>query len=74
MRGAAGEDEGRALGLHGPYSNLPAEQVYAEMTERDDDIVIGVGGLVRESCVFEENMVLRRSITLETERDAVTNP
>ena len=70
--GAAGEDEGRALGLHGPYSNLPAEQVYAEMTERDDDIVIGVGGLVRESCVFEENMVLRRSITLETERDAVT--
>ena len=70
--GAAGKDEDRMLGLHGPYSNLPAEQVYAEMTERDDDVLIAIHGLVRESCVFDENMVLRREMTLETEKDIVS--
>lgn len=70
--GAPGEDGGRTLGLHGPYSNLPAEQVCAEMVEHDDDLLISVRGQVRESCVFSENMLLKRSLTLETERDTVT--
>ncbi len=69
--GAAGDDGGRALGLHGPYSNLPAEQVCAEMLDRDDELMISVRGRVRESCVFSENMLLSRSLVLETEKDIV---
>lgn len=69
--GAAGDDNGRELGLHGPYSNLPAEQICAEMIGHDDDILINVRGLIRESCVFSENMLLQRSLILETEKDIV---
>ena len=69
--GAAGEDDGRALGLHGPYSNLPAEQVCAETIDQDDEILLSVRGQVRESCVFSENMLLKRRIILETENDIV---
>lgn len=65
--GAAGEDNGRALGLHGPYSNLPASNVSAETAFDGDEVVIKLRGDVREACVFEENMLLSREITLKTE-------
>lgn len=69
--GAAGMDEGRMLGLHGPASNLPASRVCAEMAYEGDDAILRLRGEVRESCVFEENMLLRRAVTLETERNVV---
>lgn len=68
--GAPGND-GRELGLHGPFSNLPAHQVSVRDDTEGDDVVFRVEGKVREACVFEENMLMRRTMTLETERDVV---
>ncbi|MDL2206830.1 aldose 1-epimerase family protein [Eubacteriales bacterium OttesenSCG-928-N13] len=67
--GAACEDDGRKLGLHGPFSNTPAEMVNADIRYDGDDAVLHVQGQVREACVFEENMRLTRSIDLETEKN-----
>lgn len=69
--GAPGEDRGRALGAHGPASNLPASRVCAQMAYEGDEALLRVHGELRESCVFEENMLLRRTLTLETERNVL---
>ncbi|MEG0144880.1 MAG: aldose 1-epimerase family protein [Clostridia bacterium] len=69
--GAPCVDEGRTLGLHGPYSNTPAAEVSARTEFVGDEAVIRVSGSVREACVFEENMLLSRQITVSTERDEV---
>ncbi len=68
--GAPGND-GRELGLHGPFSNLPAQQVCVRDDYEGDELVFRVEGKVREACVFEENMLMRRQLTLETERDVI---
>lgn len=68
--GAPTED-GRALGLHGPLSNLPVGRVSVREDAEGDDVVFRLEGQAREACVFEENMVIDRSITVETERDVV---
>lgn len=65
------EDEGRKLGLHGPYNNLPAGYVSAQKETAGDEIVIRIRGEVREACVFEENMVVYRTITIYSERDEI---
>ena len=67
--GAAGEDEGRMLGLHGPFDNLPAEKVGAWADYEGDDKVLRVRGEIRESEVFGPNMVMKRTLTLDTERN-----
>lgn len=63
--------DGRELGLHGPFSNLPVHQVSVREDYEGDDKVFKIEGKVRESCVFEENMLMKRSMTLETERDVI---
>lgn len=68
--GAPGFD-GRELGLHGPLSNLPAEQVSVREDYIGDDLVFRLEGKMRESCVFEENMLMKRRMTVETERDVI---
>lgn len=60
--GAACEDEGMKLGLHGRASNTPAEDVCVSNEWQQDDFVMKVRGRVRESSVFGENMVLTREI------------
>lgn len=67
--GGAGEDNGKALGLHGPMSNIPAEQVAAEIAYEGEDRVIRVKGKVHEAEVFATDMLMERCFTLETERD-----
>lgn len=67
--GAACEDEGRQLGLHGPYDNLPASQARAFADYEGDDKVLRVCGEVREAEVFGPNLLLRRQLTLDTERN-----
>ena len=69
--GAPDEDGGRKLGLHGPFSNLPAHQVSVREDYEGDAKVFKVEGKVREACVFEENMLMKRSMTIETERDVI---
>ena len=61
--GAPGEDEGKAFGLHGRVSNLPASNVYADGTWEGDSYVMWVQGKIRETTVFGENVELHRRIT-----------
>lgn len=67
--GAAGEDEGKMLGLHGPFDNLPAAAVCARAEYEGDEQVLRVTGDIREAEVFGPNMVMHRELTLDTERD-----
>lgn len=69
--GAAGEDNGKALGLHGPFNNLPAEKVCATVDYIDDERVIKVTGEVHESEVFGPDMLMKREFTLHSESDKI---
>ena len=64
--GAAGEDEGEMLGIHGVFNNTPAENVRAERTYEGDDVVLKVSGDIREG-----SLVMHRELILETERDVL---
>lgn len=67
--GAAGEDEGRVLGLHGIIDNTPADKVGAWADYDGDDKVLKVRGEIREADMFGPNLVLKRLLTLETEKN-----
>lgn len=60
--GASCEDEGRALGLHGRASHIPATSVQWENFWDGENQVIAVTGKIREALVFGENIELTRSI------------
>lgn len=69
--GAPNVDEGQSLGLHGPFNNIPASRVSAEMAYEGEEAVIRLSGEIRQSAVFSDNLVMKRVIRLQTERDAV---
>ena len=50
-------------GLHGRVANIPAEKISVFAQWQGDDYVMSVSGLMRESAVFGENIVLKRTIT-----------
>ncbi len=69
--GSPSVDGGRQLGLHGPFSNTPAERVCAEEVWEGDELVLRIAGDIREACVFGENLRLHREMRLHTETDKV---
>ncbi len=77
--GSPSVDEGRAFGLHGVVSNLPAEEVAVSRVWSGDEYVLSVRGKVRQASVFGEDLVLEREISTRlggkkfTIRDRVTN-
>lgn len=50
-------------GLHGRISNIPAQKVNVDAFWNGDDYIMMISGEIRQSCVFGENLVLRRTIT-----------
>jgi len=60
--GAACEDEGHPLGLHGRISHIPATGVHWEGTWEGDDYILTISGRMREAIVFGENIELHRRI------------
>lgn len=60
--GAACVDEGKALGLHGRASHIPAEDVCVTNDWSGDEFIMKVRGRIRESAVFGENITLDREI------------
>lgn len=60
--GAACEDEGKPLGLHGRASHLPAEDLCVSNEWDGDDFIMKVRGRIRESTLFGENITLTREI------------
>lgn len=69
--GAACEDEGKKLPLHGRISNTIAEKVYVREVEEADEVVLQICGEVREARLFEENMALKREIKIHTESNRI---
>ena len=61
--GAAGEDEGQPLGIHGRITNTPASNVWIDNDWDGDVYKMWVQGKVRESRLFGENIVLKRKIS-----------
>ena len=62
--GAAGEDEGEPLGLHGRLSHLPASHVCVQDAWQGDECAFWVEGEMRQARVFGENLRLTRRITV----------
>lgn len=66
-------------GLHGRIANTPAEKVSVYADWEGDEYVMRVSGQMRESVVFGENLVLKRTITAKlfaeefTVEDTVVN-
>ncbi len=50
-------------GLHGRIANIPASKVSVYADWEGDEYIMRVSGEMRESCVFGENLVLKRTIT-----------
>jgi hypothetical protein len=62
--GAAGVDEGVALGVHGRIGNAAAEDVGIRKEWRGDDYYLSVEGIMRESSPFRDiNVRLKRKIS-----------
>lgn len=57
------EYNGNAYGLHGPYSNIPAEHVSIVSQWEEEQYNMRISGEVRQAKVQFENLVLRRSIS-----------
>jgi hypothetical protein len=60
--GLPSEDQGEEFGLHGAFSNTPAEQVNCFEEWQDDELLLTISGSVRESSVFGPNLLTRRTI------------
>lgn len=63
MAGAPSKDDGEELGLHGPISTTPAEQVRWSERWVEDDCLFTIAGNMRESSVHGPNLLLERRIT-----------
>ena len=59
-------------GLHGRIANTPADKVSIFADWIEDEYVMKVSGQMRESCVFGENLVLKRTITAKLFCDEIT--
>jgi hypothetical protein len=77
--GAAGMDEGAELGAHGRLSHLAASEVTASHYWEADECIFTLSGSVRESALFGENLLLRRTLevrlgeSIVSLRDSVSN-
>lgn len=58
-----------AHGLHGRIANIPASKVSVYADFEGDDYVMRISGEMRESAVFGENLVLKRTITAKLFED-----
>lgn len=70
--GAPCVDAGEELGLHGRLSNLPASGVRTETRWENDTCVMQVHGLMRESGLFKENLLLHRTIETRLGESVIT--
>lgn len=60
--GSPCEDNGERLGLHGRIANIPAEQFGVTLDETNECVTMR--GLMRQSTVFQDNLLLTREITM----------
>lgn len=61
--GAPSVDQGKALGLHGRISNLPASAIGVDQRWEGNEYLMTLRGQVHEAVIFGENVLLSREIT-----------
>lgn len=70
--GDPGVDGDEVLGIHGRISHIPAENYEVREYWDDCDYRIEISGRVRESCLYKENLVLKREIRCSMGESRVT--
>jgi hypothetical protein len=63
MRGAGAPDAKENIPLHGLLSNTPAEKIVCRQEWVDGKYLLAVSGEVRESRMFGENLLLKRTVS-----------
>lgn len=77
--GAAAEDDGESLGIHGRIGNAPAARVSHGGYWEGDEYIFWASGVMREGGLFQHELELRRVITTKlgsnsfTIKDTVVN-
>ena len=61
------EFNGRKYGLHGRIHDIPGVSVNKRELVENDEIILQASAVMREACVFEEFMELRRAVEMQTE-------
>ncbi len=69
--GAPSEVDGKAYGLHGRATGIPADELNYSSEWQGDEYVLSVEGKMRESVVFGENIVLNRKIVSTAGNNAI---
>jgi len=64
--GTACVDEGMTQVFHGRLKTTPAEKVSVNTFWEDDEYVIQISGEMKESAIFADNLLLKRTITTKT--------
>jgi hypothetical protein len=62
--GAPCVDEGKALGLHGRISNIPAKNISINKYWQKDDYIMEITGEIREVSVFGEKKVKKVDLSI----------
>ena len=70
--GAPSVDAGEELGIHGRLSNLSASNIDVASEWDGDQCVFRVSGLMRESVLFKDSLVLQRMIEVELGKSVIT--
>ncbi len=70
--GAPNVDNGEPMPLHGRISSIPARSANYRTYWQDDDYILEITGEMRQTRVFGENLVLRRTITTRMGSSAIT--
>lgn len=64
-------EDGEEMGLHGRAHHLPASEVAAAAQWQGDEYAMAVSGTVRETRIFREKLVLRRTIASRLGENAI---
>lgn len=65
-------DNGEELGLHGPFSHIPAQNIGVTTEWRGEDYVLELTGQVRQTYLRGENLLLTRRISTKLGADSFT--
>lgn len=64
-------DGDEILGIHGRISHIPVEKHNVDEYWNEDELVIRLSGQARESCLYRENLVLKREIVCSSAAPAI---
>ena len=70
--GGACEDNGFSQVFHGRMKTTPAENTSAFCGWKDGDYTLELSGEMREAAIFNDNLVLKRSLTAKSGKNLVT--